>query len=308
MEIRPVAGAAEREACFDIFMRAMNDLEERRGRDAIDPADMLWMPTSLDHFGRTDPEGMLLALDGDDPVAFGFALRRETFWFLSYLFVLPAAQGNGLGRTLLERLLPAGPERSSAQLALVVEAAQPVSTMLYATVGISPRVPLYWLDGTPRPGALPAVPDGVAIEALSVERHADEIDRLDRKLLGYARPADHAMWIGQAQAARAYRADGELVGYGYHAPGDWICPIGALDEELTAAIVGDLASVEGGGHGHGDGHGDGKITVQVGGSAGTLLRLLLRAGLRSEEGAHLLYCSNGRVPPPSYVMYGGFLP
>jgi GNAT superfamily N-acetyltransferase len=297
MEIRPVEGAAEREVCFDIFMRAINDLEERRGRDAIDPADMGWMPASIEHLARTDPASLILALDGAEHVAFASSFRREGFWFLSYLFVLPAAQGKGLGRTLLERLLPDEPDRS--HLATIVEAEQPVSAMLYTTVGIAPRVPLYWLDGAPRPGALPDLPDGIASEPLSLERHADGINRLDRELLGYARPVDHVLWAGEASAARAYvDADGELVAYGYRSSDDWIGPVGAPDEELTAAIVGELAGAGG----------DGSVTVQASGSAGTLLRLLLRAGLRSERGAVLLYSSNGRVPPPSYLQYGGYLP
>ena len=301
MEIRPVEGAAEREVCFDIFMRAINDLEERRGRDAIDPADMGWMPPSIEHLAQTDPESLILALEGGDPVAFASAFRREAFWFLSYLFVLPAAQGNGLGRTLLERLLPDEPTRGSGHLATIVEAAQPVSTMLYASVGIAPRVPLYWLDGAPRPGALPDLPDGISSEPLSRERHADGLDRLDRELLGYARSVDHVLWAGEASAARAYLdADGELVAYGYRTSDEWIGPVGAPNEELAAAIVDELA-------GAGDGD-DGIITVQVSGSAGTLLRMLLRAGLRSEKGAVLLYSSTGRVPRPSYLMYGGFLP
>jgi GNAT superfamily N-acetyltransferase len=297
MEIRPVEGAAEREVCFDIFMRAINDLEERRGRKAIDPADMDWMPPSVEHLARTDPDRLILALEDGEPVAFASAYRREAFWFLAYLFVLPAAQGKGLGRTLLERLLPEEPERPTVQLATIVEAEQPVSAMLYTTVGLAPRMPLYWLDGTPRPGVLPDPPDGIASEPLSLERHAGGIDRLDRELLGYARPVDHELWAGESSAARAYLdADGEVVAYGYRAD-DWIGPVGAPDEELTAAIVGDLAAA-----------GGGSVTVQVSGSAGALLRLLLRAGLRSERGAVLLYSSNGRVPPPSYLQYGGFLP
>ena len=90
-----------------------------------------------------------------------------------------------------------------------------------------------------------------------------------------------------------------MAGYGYRGPDEWIGPVGAVDEELTAAIVRDLASLGGEG---------GTITLQVAGSAGTLLPQLLRAGIRSEEGAQLMYCSSERASPPSYVMYGGFLP
>lgn len=94
--------------------------------------------------------------------------------------------------------------------------------------------------------------------------------------------------------------DGSILGYGYRAPDRWLCPVASTDEPLTAAIVADLLTEL-----------DGDVrteTVQVAGNAGDLLPRLVRAGMRSSEGAALLYCSNGRVPPPSYLPYGGFLP
>ena len=54
MEIRPVA-RAEREICFDIFMRSLDDLRRRQGQEPSDPADMGWMPDSIEHLGETDP-------------------------------------------------------------------------------------------------------------------------------------------------------------------------------------------------------------------------------------------------------------
>ncbi len=301
MEIRPASGAGDLAICVEMFVRTSNDLGARHGDEPFTREDVGWMPASLDHLASTDPGDLVLALDGGDPVGFGCAFRRERFWFLSYLYVVPERQGAGLGRRILRHLLRPPPERGGAILATVAESRQPVSTMLYASIGIAPRVPLYWLEGEPRLDQLPGLPDGVSAQALSLERHGEQLDRLDRKLLGYARAVDHAMWIREAPAARAYLAsDGTMAGYGYRAPDDWICPLGAIDEELAAAIVRDLAS---------PGTADGtKVTVQVAGSAGALLPLLLRAGLRSEEGATLLYCSNGRVPAPSYLPYGGFLP
>jgi GNAT superfamily N-acetyltransferase len=301
MDIRPASGADERAMCVDIFTRSLNGLRDQRGDTVREPGELDWMPPSLEHLAATDPDGLVLAIDAGAPVAFGCAYRRERFWFLSYLFVLPGSQGSGVGRALLETLLPPPAERSSMDLALVVEAQQPASTMLYATYGIVPRVPLYYLSELSRPGELPDLPDGVTGRPLSVDEHQDAIDRLDRDLLGYARPVDHEMWAREAARARVYlRDDGSCVGYAYLAPDDWLNPVAGSDEALTAAVVRDVLT---------DAPGElGKVTLQVSGTAGVLLPTLLRAGMRAEEGAHLLYCSNGRVPPPSYLMYGGFLP
>ncbi len=66
------------------------------------------------HTLATDPARFQVAeRRGDDGrggragmVAFGSALDRGPMWFLSMLFVDPAEQARGLGRALLERLLP----------------------------------------------------------------------------------------------------------------------------------------------------------------------------------------------------------
>jgi GNAT superfamily N-acetyltransferase len=301
MDIRPVSGADDRATCVDIFTRSLNDLRDRRGDTVREPGELDWMPPSVEHLAGTDPDGLVLAIEAGTPVAFGCAYRRERFWFLSYLFVLSGSQGSGVGRALLETLLPPPAERSSMDLALVVEASQPASTMLYATYGIVPRVPLYYLSELSRPDELPDLPDDVRALPLSLDEHRDAIDRFDRALLGYARPVDHAMWAREAARARIYlREDGAAVGYAYLAPDDWLNPVAGLDESITAGIVRDVLT---------DAPSEpGKVTLQISGTAGVLLPILLRAGMRADEGAHLLYCSNGRVPPPSYLMYGGFLP
>ena len=108
--IRPFT-AEEIPTCSRIFYEAFNDLHARRGLPTEDPADDAWIRTALTRGRRTDPELALLALDDDGPAAFGTAARRNDFWFLSFLFVLPRAQGRGIGRALLEALLPPAAER-----------------------------------------------------------------------------------------------------------------------------------------------------------------------------------------------------
>lgn len=299
MDVRPVRGDADIEICFDIYLSAINGVRPA-GTPDVTPDDVVWLPVSLRHFGATDPDRSLFALDGDRPVAFGCAFQRDSFWFLSELMVLPDAQAAGVGRTLLEALLPPEGERPSVTLATTVEAHQPVSTMLYASVGIVPQVPLYWLDNLRDPAVFPALPDGVEAADLDLDVHGEGLDRLDRAVLGYGRRVDHAIWLRDADRARVYReAGGDIVGYGYMVDG-WLCPVASLDELLTAAIMRDLV----------DGIEDtSEIIVGVMSNAPALLPLLLAAGMRADEdGAKLLYCSNGRVPPPSYLFYSGAHP
>lgn len=299
MQIRRVS-EDELDVCLDIFLQASNDLEEKRGQPAIAPEDVAWMPASIGHLFATDPDRLVFAIKDDQTVGLGAAFQRDDFWFLSYLEILPEHQGTGVGRALLEFLLPPERARASTTLATVVESRQPVSTMLYARYGILPRVPVYWLGGLRLEG-LPEVPAGLIVRPLSLVDHQRAIDVLDRDLLGYARPQDHAMWVKDAEAAIvSVGEDGSLCGYGYLTQDAWICPAIGTDETVVAAIIRDLLE---------EYTGDlGGVTLPVLGSAGHLLPTLLRGGMRSEEGAQLLCCSSGHVPPPQYLLYGGYLP
>ena len=86
--------------------------------DYLRPLHLEEVPDELGPIGRlhahtqaTDPDRFVVATvpgDGQERiVGFGSAVERGSLWFLSMLFVRPEAQGQGLGRALLERILPA---------------------------------------------------------------------------------------------------------------------------------------------------------------------------------------------------------
>jgi hypothetical protein len=109
------------------------------------------------------------------------------------------------------------------------------------------------------------------------------------------------MWSKDAQTAIVFeREDGSLSASGYLTRDDWVCPAIGTEEMVVGAVIRDLLE---GYAGELEG-----VTIPVLGVAGTLLPQLLRQSMRSEEGAQLLYCSSGRVPPPQYLIYAGYLP
>ena len=64
------------------------------------------------HVLATDPERFLVAAridpaGGERLVGFVAATRRDLVWFLSMLFIRPADQDAGIGRALLEGVMPA---------------------------------------------------------------------------------------------------------------------------------------------------------------------------------------------------------
>ena len=160
-------------ACAEIWRHSINDYIGRLNQPEV-PADTASLVRLYGHLQSTDPDRFVVATTpepdaegGERIVAFAAALMRERLWFLSMLFVLPEAQGMGVGRTLLEHVAP--PAEGAAFRATATDTAQPISNALYASVGIVPRVPLLNLIGTPTGvDAFGALPSGVTPVSLDL--------------------------------------------------------------------------------------------------------------------------------------------
>jgi GNAT superfamily N-acetyltransferase len=204
------------------------------------------------HTRATSPDRFIVAerhkrLGRSRIVAFGSAIEREHLWFLSMLFVEPGEQARGLGKALMDRLLPE--ERDGWILSTCTDAAQPISNGLYAALGMVPRMPFFNLLGRPRPGWLPpGLPP--AVTATRVEPGADgeidaaiqaELDALDRSLIGVAHPQDHVYDLRERPWLFAYRdGSGRLLGYGYTGEVGRIGPLAVVDSALQGPVLGHL--------------------------------------------------------------------
>jgi len=281
-------------ACATIFRTAVNDYTQPLGQIDVPedpgPVARLWA-----HTRATDPERFVVATTDDDRiVAFGSAVLRERLWFLSMLFVLPEAQGSGVGREILARLLPADPDTFRAT---ATDSAQPISNALYALHDIVPRMPLLNLTGLPiRPEAFGPLPSGVTalafdeIDGGPASTSTDgiaggalraELDALDRELLGTAHPEDHAWLRSEGRHGWLYRGpDGHPIGYGYAGEAGRVGPVATLDPGLVAPILGHLTSAV---------VPRGAFQVWVGGPADRAVVATLQAGFRL-EGFPVLLC------------------
>lgn len=200
------------------------------------------------HALATDP-GRFLVAELADPdgnarvVAFGSAVERGPLWFLSMLFVEPGQQATGLGRALLERMLPL--PLDGRILATCTDSAQPISNGLYATIGIVPRLPMFMLVGRPRQDFdWPALPDGIVAERVldpAQWRSSAELTAFDQSIAGFSHPDDHRFVQDEPRHAFAFRAgDGALVGYGYAGEIGRIGPIAVVDPKLLTPLLGHL--------------------------------------------------------------------
>lgn len=176
------------------------------------------------HLVRHDPEGCWIAEDDVGPLGIATSLRRESWWGLSAYFVLPRAQGTGVGKALLDAALG---HAEGTERAMICSSHDPKAFRRYRLAGFTlhPSV-LSWgtVDRTTIP-ALHRVRDGSAADV----QWCDEVDRRTR---GAGHGVDHEL----------LRADYPLIviddaagrGYAYLLPKGGVQLLAATDE-LTAS-------------------------------------------------------------------------
>ena len=281
-------------ACAAIWRTSINDYTNRLNLPEI-PDDLAAVLRLYGHLRSTDPEGFVVAEQVDETgepriVGFVSALRRDPLWFLSMLFVLPEFQGRGLGRRLLDRVMPVP---GTASLATCTDSVEPISNALYASLGIAPRMPLLRLVGRPeRPGELPPLPDTIrvvpfdeirdgAADGLSASALDDELDAIDREVVGFAHRQDHDMVRREGRIGFLYvGAGGSTVGYGYASEAGRVGPIAVRDAALLDPLIGHLVATVAP---------RGAFGIWLPGAAVTATTSLLRAGFRI-DGFPVLLC------------------
>jgi hypothetical protein len=265
---------------LEVFFHAIEDLDVKRGqtpqaRNAA-PLEMHFR-----HLLSTDPRSCYVAQDHGRVVAFGVVMRRGQVAFLSFLFVEPRWQGRHAGRKVFDACV-GGAGEGVSHVATCAEANQPVSTGLYAKLGLAPRTPIYLLRGNLPEAALPALPEWIEVRPIDIS----EVAGFDRVLMGYERAADHAFWARDRQGAAFHAGDGGLLGYGYaHASGR-LGPVAAAKPTLLPGFIGYLVRrvrvLEG-------------RQLVVPGPAIEALRPLLAAGMRIDA-TPAVFCSAGGSP------------
>jgi GNAT superfamily N-acetyltransferase len=191
-------------------------------------------------------------------------------------------------------------------MATCTDSAQPVSNGLYSRFGIVPRVPIFNLVGNPRLAALPPLPpdvQAVAMDhlgpraarvvaassstrpewpapgssspvAIAARDLAAIVDDIDREVLGYAHPMDHALLRATGRSGFVYlSASGEPLGYGYSSEVGRFGPVAMTDETLTAPVIGHLCRTI---------RPRGATSAWIPGSNDRAIVALLRAGMRIE--------------------------
>jgi GNAT superfamily N-acetyltransferase len=277
--LRPAA-EADLLDCHRVWRDAIDAYQARMGIPPM-PEDNPGLRRLHRHARATDPARFMVADrrvagGGTRVVAFGSAMERGPLWFLSMLFVEPREQARGLGRALLEQLLPA--DRATRALATCTDSAQPISNGLYTTFGIVPRMPMFNLVGRPATDfRWPALPAGIRAQLVTEPdawSESAELAAFDGALLGFAHPQDHRFVQGEPRHLFAYRdGSGDLAAYGYAGEIGRLGPIAVREPALMAPVLGHLLTTV---------VPRGASAVWLPAAAGDALAAAIRAGLRIE--------------------------
>ncbi len=154
----------------------------------LTPADRARQEARMAHLQQGDPAGSWVADDGGRVVGLSQSFVREGYWVLALLGVGPAAQGQGLGRRLLEAALTHGPGLPGT----IQCSRDPAAMRLYHSAGFALH-PTTVAHGPVRPGALSAHP-GVRTGGPG---DLGALAAVDRAVRGAGRPADLAHLLAQ---------------------------------------------------------------------------------------------------------------
>ena len=281
MVYRPLV-PADLDACADdVFYPAEDELHGRFNLP-ITPRNKLPLTALFEHIRSASPDRAWVAEMAGQVVGFGIAAQRGEMTFLGFLFVRPEVQARRIGRELLERTMA-----NSDYRAVCIFSIQPVSTAMYARLGMLPRIPIYMLAGRPT-GELACLPAGFDVRPIG----ADLVDELDREVTGLSRPDDHAAWQSWGRRRFGLFDARTLVGYGYAQPAGRLGPVIVRDAELLLPFVGRLMR---------EVPVAGDWLISVPGPAAALFSGLLEAGMRI-DGPPAIYCASElRIDHSRYI-------
>ncbi|MFJ1702215.1 GNAT family N-acetyltransferase [Kitasatospora sp. NPDC088346] len=186
------------------------------------------------HLARADAGGCWIAERDGETMGAALSLRREGVWILALFVVLPEAQGQGVGRLLLERAAAYG---RGCLRGMLCASASPAAARHYRRAGFTlhPAMTLRGAvdrGGLRDPGDIPVHPGNAG--------HQHLLDSVDRRLRGAAHGPDHAYMIGHYDELLV--AD-SLAGSGYcYRHGGEVKLLGATSKRIATRLLREALS------------------------------------------------------------------
>lgn len=221
-----------------VFAEAHDDLYRKRGFFET-PTNLVPANPLLDFLIRKVPHAVWVAEEEGEVVGFTGSFVRGSLWFLSYLFVAPAFQGQGIGRSLLERTLVSWKDTQITNRATITLAFNPASQSLFMECGMYPREPAYFAEGSSST-IMESWPPAheLDFEALTSLRDGSEILRhLDELVLGFSLDWHHEFFFETRARCYIFKDKGNLVGYAYVRPSGGVGPIVVNSSRFTRPVL-----------------------------------------------------------------------
>jgi LAO/AO transport system kinase len=238
VELRPLTADEDR-ALFRIFRTAMDDLTRRHGTPEgwpYDPSDDAewerWRPL-YEHIRESADQAWGAHLDGR-LVGYARSIRRGDDRELTEFFVLPEAQGHGVGARLLERAFPDDAHHRS-----ILASSDAAALSRYLRLGFLPTAPVHLFEGPPAedPRSLPEDVTARPLGGIPVRERMDALAAIDAQVLGIRRDVDHT-WLGEQRTGWLLERAGSPVGYAYG--GSSQGPVAVLEPGHLVGAVGLL--------------------------------------------------------------------
>ena len=251
------AEEADLERAYDVFRAALNAYLVPAGQPEI-PDDDRQSPVYrhlLEHDAErfwvaeaeveelTGGGAGTLGVGGRQVVGWGCGLVRGDWWFLADLFVLPEAQGLGVGAMLFD--LAGTGALAPAVRATVTDSIQPVSNNLYGRRGLLPRELLVGFEG-PSQGSAASVSLGALEPEPLTLASVPALCEIDAVASGVDRSVDHRFYLTEGgRYGFLFRRHGRPAGYVMLRQDGWLGPAAAIREQdmetVTAAGLADMS-------------------------------------------------------------------
>jgi len=225
---------------FQVFVKTIMDYGERMGVMAItggnDPEVLrsLWERRGpmFEFLAETAAQFWVTEKDGEI-IAYARSTEHDGLQELTEFFVLPDQQSGGVGRELLSRAFP----KTEARYRTVIATLDERALYRYMKMGVYGRFPFKYFH---RKAEKVEVKTDLEIEPMRHELHMEDINRIDREIVGHVREVVHR-WIATTREGFVYKRRGETVGYGY--VGSDHGPFAVLDDHDFPAVLAHAESL-----------------------------------------------------------------
>ena len=228
---------ADSYAVYQVFTRSILDLGVRTnvmtitGGSDLETMQFLWQrrKSMFEFLAETAAQFWVAEKDGEI-IGYARAIEHDGLMELTEFFVSPNQQSGGVGRELLARAFP----KSTARYRVIIATLDERALSRYLSAGVYARFPIKYFY---RKAERVDIQTDLEIEPLKFEVHLEAINRIDRQIIGYSRPAVH-QWVITTRPGFIYKRNGEIVGYGYDGG-----PFALLNENDYPAVLAHAESL-----------------------------------------------------------------